>query len=384
VHYCRPEGFDEFWAITRHRDICEISKQPNLFLNAPGIVLLSHYQAAQDRTQGIGAMRTIIEMDPPEHRTYRKVGSPWFTPNALKRIDQAIDEAARNLVDQLAGSTGEGECDFATDVAAAHPLRILSTILGVPREQEPDILRMTNELFAADDPDLGRDAANRDQAMKELGMELYAMFSKIIEDRRAHPTDDLASVLANARVDGEPMGPMETFGYYLITFTAGHDTTKNSIVSGMRALVENSDQLDRLRQNPELAPRAVEEIVRWSTPVNYMKRTAARDVEFRGRKIREGEELVLFYASANRDDAVFDDPFRFDVERHPNPHLGFGIGEHFCLGANLARRSQVALFRELATRLEWAELAGEPQQIRSSFVVGLKHLPIRYRIAPRA
>ena len=380
VHRCEPPIYGPFWAITRHADICEISKRPDRFLSAPGIVLVREEQELE-RTEGIGAMPTIIEMDPPEHRAYRKVASPWFTPRALNRIDAAVVESARSLVDKLAGETGEGECDFALDVATAHPLRILSTILGVPREEEPRILRLTNQLFGADDADLQRPGENREQAMRELGLELYALFSEIIEDRRANPRDDLASVLANGRVDGAPMGPMETFGYYLITFSAGHDTTKNALVGGMRALIEHPDELEKLRRNPDLAPAAVEEVVRWTAPVNYMKRTAACDVEIGEQKVREGDELVLFYASANRDEAVFDDPQRFRVDREPNRHMGFGIGEHFCLGAHLARRSQRALFSELARRLEFVELTGKPEWIRSSFIVGLKHLPIRYRIA---
>jgi cytochrome P450 len=354
-----------------------------VFLSYPGIVM-TPLDRPIDREQGVGAMRTIIEMDPPRHRKLRKVASPWFTPRALNRIDAAVEESARNLVDRLAGDTGEGECDFATDVAAAHPLRILSTILGVPREEEPRILRLTNQLFAAEDEELQRKGETRQQAIRELGLELYQLFEGIIEERRAHPGDDLASVLANGKVDGEPMSPMDTFGYYLITFTAGHDTTKNALAGGMCALAQDPDELAKLRRHPELVPAAVEEVVRWATPVNYMKRTAARDVEVGGQKVREGEPLVMFYASANRDEAVFDEPFRFRVDREPNRHLGFGIGEHFCLGAHLARRSQRALFAELARRVEWVELAGEPQWIRSSFVVGLKHLPLRYRIARRA
>jgi hypothetical protein len=216
--------------------------------------------------------------------------------------------------------------------------------------------------------------------MMELGMELFQLFSGIIEDRRANPRDDLATLLANGQVDGAPMGPMETFGYYLITFTAGHDTTKNALAGGMRAFAENPDQFALLQRRPDLVASAVEEVVRWATPVNYMRRTAARDVELRGRKIRAGDHLVLCYASANRDEEIFEEPFRFRIDRDPNHHLGFGYGEHFCLGAHLARRSQRALFSELARRLEWVELAGEPQWIQSSFVVGLKHLPIRYRL----
>ena len=355
-------------------------------LNAPGIVKIDLEREAEGRDENLGNMRTIIEMDPPEHRSFRKVASPHFTPRALARLDATIEESARRVVDRLAAASpsGEGECDFATDVAAAHPLRILGTMLGLSHEEEPVVLRLTNQLFAADDPELGRKAEDRRQAVQELGLELYQLFARIIEDRRKHPRDDLASVLANGEVDGQPMGPMETFGYYLIVFTAGHDTTKNAIAGGMRALIEHPEELAKLRRDPDLVASAVEEIVRWTSPVNYMKRTASRDAELRGQKVREGDELVLFYASANRDEEVFEDPFAFRVDRQPNPHLGFGIGEHFCLGSHLARRSQRALFRELVGRLEHAELAGEPSWIHSSFVVGLKHLPLRYKVRPRA
>jgi len=379
LHLCAPAGYPPFWAVTKHADVFEISNRPDTFLSYPGIVH-PRSDLKIDREEGVGAMRTIIEMDPPQHRTLRKVASPSFTPRALGHLDATIEESARHLVDELAARGREGECDFATEIATAHPLRILSTILGVSREDEPRILRLTNQLFAPDDPELQRKAASRQQAIMELGMELFQMFDAIVQDRRANPRDDLASVYANARVNGEPMGVMDTLGYYLITFTAGHDTTKNALAGGMRAFAENPDQLAALQRRPELISGAVEEVVRWTAPVNYMRRTAARDVELRGKQVREGEHLILFYASANRDEEIFDDPFRFRIDRDPNPHLGFGIGEHFCLGANLARRSQRALFAELARRLESVELAGEPQWIQSSFVVGLKHLPIRYRL----
>ncbi|MCG8587804.1 MAG: cytochrome P450 [Proteobacteria bacterium] len=383
VHPCRPQGYEPFWAITRHADVSDISKRPDDFLNAPGIVLMNeHQQKLRASGDGVAAMRTIIEMDPPEHRSYRKVASPWFSPRAVGRVDEEVQTSAREIVNQLAGSTGEGECDFATDVATAHPLRILSAILGLPREAEPKILRLTNELFAAEDPDLQRAGEDRQKAAKELGLEMFQLFSEIIEDRRANPQDDLATVLANGKIDGQPMGPMETVGYYLITFTAGHDTTKNALAGGMHALLQHPDELAKLKRNPELVKPAIEEIVRWTAPVNYMKRTAACEAEIRGQRIQKGDNLVLFYASANRDEEVFEDPFSFRVDRKPNPHLGFGIGEHFCLGANLARKSQIALWQELAPRLEALEPAGDPEYISSSFVVGLKKLPIRYRITP--
>jgi cytochrome P450 len=387
LHFCEPPGFDSFYPIVRHEHICEISKQPNLFVNRFGIVLESEQQKlALESDKGLGSLRVIIGMDPPEHRDYRKVAVPWFTPRAIERNDAVVTGSARNLVDGLVekASGGEGKCEFANEIAAAHPLRILSTILGVPREQESQILRLTNELFAADDPDLQRKGEDRKKAMEELTLELVQLFNGIIEDRRANPRDDLASLLANGRVNGEPMGVLETLGYYLITFSAGHDTTKNALAGGICALAQNPGEFEKLKRNPELIPSAVEEIVRWTSPVNYMKRVVATDLEFHGQKLCKGDNLVLFYGSANRDESIFEDPFSFRVDRKPNPHLGFGIGEHFCLGSHLARASQRGLLRELVSRIDALELAGEPERIHSSFVVGLKKLPLRYRVSHAA
>jgi len=387
LHFCDPPGFDSFYPVVRHKEITEISKRPDDFLSRYGIVLESDEQKVTlRREQSFGEMRSIIGMDPPEHRDYRRVAAPWFTPRAIGGTEHIVKESARDLIDKLVekASSGEGECEFANEVAAAHPLRVLSTILGVPREQEPQILRLTNELFAGDDPDLQREGEDRVQAFDELAKDLFVLFTSIIADRRANPRDDLATLLANGQVNGEPMGPMETLGYYLITFSAGHDTTKNALAGGLRALAEHPAEFEKLKRNPELVPRAVEEIIRWTSPVNYMKRVVAEDLEFHGQRLSKGDRLVMFYASANRDESVFENPFEFRVDRDPNPHLGFGIGEHFCLGAHLARASQRALLDELVGRVDTLELAGEPEQIQSSFVVGLKKLPIRYRVNPAA
>lgn len=381
VHRIESDAYPSFWAVTKFADIVTCSTHPETYLNEPGITL-----NRRDRvrgTEGIAKMRTIIQMDPPEHRDYRKVVSSFFTPNSIAKIEGATIESARSIVDRLASASksGEGECDLAIDVATAHPLRVLSTILGVPRSQEPLILRLTNELFASEDDELQRKSESHEKAMAELGADLYALFDDIITQRRAHPTDDLASLIANGQVNGEQMGPMETFGYCLIAFTAGHDTTKNALAGGLNAFIEHPDQLDRLRREPDLVASAVDEVVRWVTPVNYMVRTAAHDTELHGKSIAKGDPLVMFYASANRDEDVFDDPFTFRIDRQANRHLGFGIGEHFCLGAHLARMSQRALLREFATRLESIEPTADPSWIKSAFVVGYKHIPVRYRFA---
>jgi hypothetical protein len=390
VHWCEGPELVPFFAVTKHAHICEVSRQPDAFLNGKGIVPATR-EAAERMARGergpFDMMQTIITMDPPRHRKYRKVASPWFTPQALNRIDETVQASARRLVNRLydAQQGGEGTCDFVNDIAVPHPLRILCSILGVPEADEPLILRLTQQLFAADDPEFKRSEADRNEAFRALGIEFLQYFMKVIADRRASPRDDLAGLLANAEIDGERMGDVETLGYYLIVFTAGHDTTRNSLGAGMLALIENPAEREKLRRDPAgRVVDAVEEIVRWATPVNYMMRTAARDYELGGTKIRSGDRLLLFYASANRDEDVFAEPFSFRIDRRPNPHLGFGIGEHFCLGSHLARRSQRALFAELVGRLEHVELAGPPERLAASFVAGIKHLPMRYRLAPPA
>jgi cytochrome P450 len=384
VHWCEVPKIEPFWAITKHADICWISRQPDKFLSAPGITPAPADVSQRQSGEGLGAMRVVITMDPPEHRKVRKIASPWFTPRALSRIDAAVELSARELVDELAATNGgEGEADLVTQIAVRHPLRILSTALGVPQEQEAKILELSNRLFAPQDEELGG-GRTEPEDFRRLGQEFLELFLPIVQDRRQNPRDDLASLLANAEIDGQPMGPAETLGYYLIVFNAGHDTTKNALAGGLRALVEHPESFDRLRRDPALVPGAVEEILRWTSSVNYMKRTAARDVEVHGQKVREGDALMMFYGSANRDEEVFDHPFTFDIDRNPNRHIAFGYGEHFCMGAHLARRSLRAIVAELARRVEHWELAGEPEWLTGSFVVGLKHLPVRYRIATQS
>ncbi len=384
VWRCESDHYEPFYAITRHADIMDISSKPEIFSNIEGPSLLNHEQRAERLREGgaFANMKTIIEMDPPQHREYRKVASGFFTPRSIHRLDDIVNECAREQVDKLGE---EGETDFVEAIAQRHPLRVLCTILGIERDDEELVLELTQQLFGGEDPDLQRKAESRKEANAQLGADFMNLFTRIIEDRRANPRDDLASMLANAKMaDGSPMGPIETFGYYLIVFTAGHDTTRNAISGGMHALLDHPDQLKRLCDDPSLTKSTIEEVVRWTSPVNYMKRHLLEDVELHGVEMKKGEDLVMFYGSANRDDAIFDDPFRFDITRHPNRHLGFGTGEHFCLGAHVARLSSRALFLELARRIESMELAGDPTYIASSFVVGLKSLPVRYKVRPAA
>ena len=380
VEYFDLDGWPPFWAITRHADIIEISKNPQSFLSKHGV----NFDASRNnaREQSPVQMRTIIEMDNPDHRKLRAVASKFFTPRSLAAWDHIVEEMAVQLVDGLGE---EGECDFVTEIASIHPLKIISRILGAPEEDEPFILKTTNEIFGGNDPEYQReDQPDGQSTMIAAAMEFHGYFSKILADRRANPREDLVSILANARIDGEPMSEMDTMGYLLIMFVAGHETTRGGISGGMKALLDHPTQLARWQADPSLTKTAVEEILRYVTPVNTMTRTVAADIEVGGRKLSQGERLVMFYASANRDEAVFDAPNEFRVDRSPNPHLAFGIGEHFCLGSHLARKTTTALFGELLPRLESVEQVGEAEHVASNLVPGVKHLPIRYRIRPRA
>ena len=386
VHRVESDSHPPFYAITRHADIMNISNKPHIFSNSEGPMLLDHeiLKRREAEPDSFGQMRTIIEMDPPEHRDFRKVASGFFTPRSIHRLDEIVADCARAQLDKLGA---EGEADFVEQIAQRHPLRVLATILGIGPEDEDLILELTQQLFASEDPDLQRKGEDRAEASKSLIADFGALFTRIIEDRRANPRDDLASMLANAKMpDGSPMGPIETFGYYLIVFTAGHDTTRNAISGGLQALLENPDQLKKLCDSPTeaMGKSTVEEIVRWTSPVNYMRRRILQDVELHGVKLKAGDDLVMYYGSANRDESVFENPFQFDITRHPNRHLGFGTGEHFCLGAHVARLSSRALFLELARRAEVLEPAGDAKHIASSFVVGLKSLPVRYKLRPAA
>lgn len=376
VHRVEGDGYHPFWAVTKHADVLEIERQPERFLNAPRPVLVP--AAADDQRAVTGdVLRTLIHMDDPDHGVFRAIAADWFLPKSLARLDARMAELATRYVDRLADLGGE--CDFVTDVAVHYPLHVILTILGLPESDFPRLLKLTQELFGAADPELQRGATPEEQM--ETILEFFQYFNALIEDRRANPTDDLASVIANATLDGgEPINILDAASYYVIIATAGHDTTSSSIAGGLHALLEHPDQLQRLRDDLSLLPTAVEEMIRWVTPVKHFMRTATEDYELRGVKIRAGESVLLSYPSANRDEEVFGDGDTFDVGRDPNKHLAFGFGAHHCLGAQLARMEGRALYRELLPRLESIELAGDPSYMHTLFVGGPKHLLIRYSL----
>lgn len=365
--------YQPFWAITKHADIMDIERENMLFTNWPRPVLTT---IEGDELQANAGVRTLIHMDDPQHRVVRAIGSDWFRPKAMRALKMRVDELAKIYVDKML-DVGP-ECDFVQQVAVNYPLFVIMSLLGIPEADFARMLKLTQELFGSDDSEFRRGSTNEDQIPALLDMFQY--FNGVTAARRENPTEDLASAIANARVDGEPLSDIDTVSYYLIVATAGHDTTSATISGGLQALIENPDQLDRLRGNLDLMPLATEEMIRWVTPVKEFMRTAAEDTTVRGVPIAAGDSVLLSYVSGNRDEDVFDDPFRFDVSRDPNKHLAFGYGVHFCMGAALARMEVNSFFSELLPRLKSIELTGDPELIATTFVGGLKHLPVRYSL----
>jgi cytochrome P450 len=366
--------YREYWAITKHADVMEIERNPAVFTNEPEPVLAP---LANGSTAADSPVKTLIQMDGSEHKAHRGIVTEWFKPGNVRSMQSAVDGLATYYVDRMA-SMG-GQCDFVSDVALQFPLQVILSILGLPKDDYARMLKLTQELFGAEDPDIAR--MGDDQSTLNVVLDFVNYFTELATDRRAHPTDDLSSVIANAEIDGQPLLDMDMLGHFLIIATAGHDTTSNAIGGGLLALMEDREQLELLQEHPELIERAADEIIRFVSPVKHFMRTCRAPYTIRDVTFEPGELLYLSYASANRDDEVFTDPMRLDVRReNASSHLAFGFGQHFCLGAHLARMEVRALFKELLGRLDHIELAAEPTWIRSYFVQGPKRIPIIYRL----
>ncbi len=373
VSWVEVPNYRPFWAITKHADIMDIERENMLFTNWPRPVLAT---VAGDEMQAAAGVRTLIHLDDPQHRVVRAIGADWFRPKAMRAMKVRIDELAKIYVDKMMAAGPE--CDFVQQVAVNYPLYVIMSLLGLPEADFPRMLKLTQELFGSDDSEFKRGTTSEEQLPALLDMFQY--FNGVTTSRREQPTEDLASAIANARIDGEPLSDIETVSYYLIVATAGHDTTSSTISGGLHALIENPDQRGRLRDDLGKMAAAAEEMIRWVTPVKHFMRTAAKDTTVRGIPLAAGESVLLSYVSANRDEEVFDDPFRFDVGREPNKHVAFGYGVHFCMGAALARMEVNSFFTELLPRLKFIELNGDPQFTATTFVGGLKHLPVRYSL----
>jgi len=375
IHRVEREGFTPFWAVLDHAALIEIERQQALFTNEPEPVL----QSDAIINNRAGVIKSLIHVDDPLHGKLRRLTSDWFKPASIRSMNDRLEALSLEAVSKL--ERFDGRCDFARDIALAYPLQVILGLLGLPEEDYGRMLQLTQELFGAEDPDLRRDEQSP-AAAAEVVADFNRYFTELTENRRANPTEDLASLIANGQLDGEPMPLLETFGYYTIVATAGHDTTSAAMVGGLEALIENPDQLERLQAEPELIPNAVEEMIRWTSPVRHFMRTAQDDTEILGQKIQKGDWIYLSYKGANLDPKVFEDPLRFDVSRKSaSQQIAFGVGVHFCLGATLARNELRSLFSHILPRLDKIEIDGTPTTSKTTFVGGHKTLPIRYSLA---
>lgn len=383
------EGFDPFWVVSKHADILEVSRQNSLFHSGDRQTTFTSQEADQRVRKLTGGsphlVRSLVQMDEPDHLKYRALTQAWFMPQNLKKLEARIREIARGFVDRMAEMGGH--CDFVADVALHYPLHVVMEILGVPEADEPRMLKLTQELFGASDSEMNREAKEQTSVDEGIGQiqavlaDFFMYFNAITEARKAAPTSDLATVIANGQIDGAPISPFEAMSYYVIVATAGHDTTSSSTAGAIWALCDHPGELAKVRADLSLIPGLVEESIRWTTPVRHFMRSATAEAELRGQRIAKGDWLMLCYPSGNRDEEVFEDPFAFRVDRAPNKQLAFGYGAHLCLGQHLARMEMRILWEELIPRLKSVELAGDAKLSEGMFVNGPKRLPIRYAMA---
>ena len=379
------DGFEPFWVVTRHADIKDIERQPDIFHNGDKSTFLTNIEGnarVQMLTGGEpNLIRSLVSVDGKEHKDLRGIVFPHITPRAIKPLEEQIRAIAREFVDHM--FSFDGQCDFAADVAFLYPLRVIMTVLGVPQEDEPFMLKLTQELFNNADPELNRARAELSpedmlKSLWETTMELENYFAAVTKKFRENPTSHINSLIANAKIDGEYLNHRQMMGYYIIAATAGHDTTSNTTAGAMWALAEKPEMLARMKADPSLINAFVEESIRWEVPVKHFMRSAVADCEIGGQQIKAGDWLMLSYQSANRDESVWADPFEFRIDRESNPQIAFGYGVHVCLGQHLARMEMRILWEELFKRLESVELAGKGERTISNFVCGPKHVPIRF------
>jgi cytochrome P450 len=375
VHWTEPNGYRPFWTISKHQDLIEIERQNDKFINAPRTKLLSiEFESKVREAMGGRPMlvRAINQMDNPDHAKYKKLTHAWFQPRQVRLLEDSINRLARESVDRMLATAGA--CDFYNDVVVWYPLKVIMLILGIPNEHGQHLLQITRAYFGGGDPEMQRGSDLIDATLAYM-----EFFREIARERRRNPTDDVATLIATAAIDGELIGEFEASSYFVALASAGHDTTSATLAGGLLALIENPDEMRKLKASPDLIPAAVDEMVRWVSPVKHFFRTSTETYTLRGKTIRPGDHLMMAYPSANRDDDAFERPFSFIADRNPNRHVGFGFGIHACLGMYLAKIEMVAFFRELLRRVDSIALAGEPAWTETSFLGGLKRLPISFK-----
>lgn len=380
------DGYDPIWLVTKHADIKKVERDAKLFHSGDFNTVLTT-RAGDDFTRSInnGSLRVISSltyMDPPEHGAFRSITSNWFLPGRIAKLEDQIRVLARQSVEHM--MSFDGECDFVKDFALHYPLRVIMTLFGVPPEDEPLMLKLTQEFFGGHDPEEQRpEVVNDPVAASKMWyaslQDFYAYFDELSAERRKNPTDDLLSLIANSTVNGQPIPRDVANGYYVAIATAGHDTTSSTTAGGMHGMISFPGQFDLVQtDNGKIRPM-IDEALRWSCPVKHFMRNATAETQVRGQTIGAMDRLMMCYPSANRDEEIFTDPDIFDVERQASQHLAFGFGPHMCLGQHLAKLEMRVLFEELMPRLQSVELAGEPQLVETNFVGGYKKLPIRFK-----
>jgi cholest-4-en-3-one 26-monooxygenase len=375
VAYIEPPGHPPFWAVTKHDDIIQVASQPQLFSSAQGITL------DMDLSGLAVVPEMIVYLDPPRHGPMRQVANKKFLRSSVRARSQEIERIAAGIVDEASTGGDIGECDFVETFAAPFPVAVISWVLGVPREDWKHHFRWTNEIIGKDDPEYRRPGESPEQTSMRARSELHRYFKAMVDQRRADPQDDLVTQLVQSEIDGVPLTRPQLISYCELLVEAGNQTTRDAIAGGMQAFCDNREQWEKLRAQPDLMPDAVEEILRWVTPISYFSRTATEDCELHGMEVRAGDKLALYWASANRDEEVFEEPFEFRIDRPPSQSLVFGFGPHLCMGAHVARVELQVMFNLLVARMGWFEQSGPVERLNSSVNGAIKHLPLRYRLA---
>jgi cholest-4-en-3-one 26-monooxygenase len=356
--YCGGPGY---WIISRYDTIVSISRRPQLFSSASGTSIEEH---------GVDFI-SMIGMDPPGHRRYRALVSSGFTPRRIAAQEVRHREIVKSILD---GVIDRGRCDFVVEVAAQLPLRVIAELLGVPESMCPELFEWSNRMIGNQDPEYVVELEEASRSAQQM----FAYANGLAEERLRAPKDDLISALLRGEVGGSRLGTLEFDSFFLLLAVAGNETTRNLISQGLLLLLEHPVALDRLRRDPSKLEGAIEEMLRFRSPVYYMRRTALRDTELEGKRIRKGDRLLMYYPSANRDEASFERPDVFDIDRRPNHHLAFGVGEHFCLGTHLARLETRVMFEGILERMHGLELAGPVSYLRSNLIDGVKHIPLKF------
>ena len=372
-----------WWNVTRYEDVLFVSRHPEIFSSEKGIVQFEPISEEAALAASAGNGKMLITMDPPRHVKLRRLVNKGFTPRAVSAMEPEIRRITNELLDNIAK---KGSCDFVLEVASQLPLAVICGMMGLEKKDWDLMFQLTNKVLGSGDPEYQTDVPEEQRGTPEAAritgnmgvMQMFGFFAQLLQERRAHPNHDLVSILCEGNIEGEALNDEDILWFCFLLILAGNETTRNGISGGLLTLCEQPEERARLQADMSLMPQAVEEILRWVSPVTHMARVARVDVEINGAPVKQGERVVMWYPSVNRDESFFPEPNRFNITRTPNDHLAFGIGEHFCLGAGFARLELTVIFEELLKRFPDIQLDGPPERLRSTFIGGIKHLPVKF------